>query len=306
MNATDTPRESSDLRAMRIVAAGSGREGLAEPQIRDAIIHLSGKSTPHVLYLGTATYDLEMPEVLQTSKFAEVGCTVTALKLAAQTPTDEDMQAQFDQAEVIIASGGNTLFAVDRWVRLGIDQRIRQALQRGVVLSGGSAGAICWFDGGHSDSMDPASYKARMLADTPAPLSEAKRTGWDYIRVPGLGLLPGFCCPHHDQTQSNGLLRAADFNRMLLKHPGETGIGIDHFAAFVVDGENYRVMSIEGQSGSVNGQPGVMRKTVVNGLVQKEIVPAFGKLRDLLSPAEAIVEDPRLSAARVANPDDLP
>ncbi len=48
---------------MRMVAAGSGREGLAEPRIRDAIIHLSRKSAPNVLYLGTATYGLEVPEV---------------------------------------------------------------------------------------------------------------------------------------------------------------------------------------------------------------------------------------------------
>ena len=48
----------------RIVAAGSGREGLAEPQIRDTIIHLSNKSKPLVLYLGTATYDLDCPSGL--------------------------------------------------------------------------------------------------------------------------------------------------------------------------------------------------------------------------------------------------
>ncbi len=231
---------------------------------------------------------------------------MTALKLASHTPADEDIQAQFEQADVIIASGGNTLFAVDRWVRLGLDHLFRQALQRGGVLSGGSAGAICWLDGGHSDSMDPESYKTHMLADAPAPLSEAARTAWDYIRVPGLGLWPGLCCPHHDRTQSNGLLRATDFDRMLLRHPGETGIGIDHFAALVVDGEDYRVVSIESQSGSVDGQPGVLRKTVVDGQVAVETAPGVGKVRDLLRPADAIVEDPHLPAARAANPDDLP
>ncbi|HSF30712.1 MAG TPA: Type 1 glutamine amidotransferase-like domain-containing protein, partial [Candidatus Tectomicrobia bacterium] len=136
----------------RIVAAGSGREGLAEPQIRDAIIHLSHKATPSVLYLGTATYDLAGPEAEQTGRFVEVGCAVTALKFASCTPSDEEMQERFEHTDVIIASGGNTLFAVDRWRRLGVDHLIRQALQRGAVLSGGSAGAISWFDGGHSDS----------------------------------------------------------------------------------------------------------------------------------------------------------
>ncbi len=308
---------------LRIVAAGSGREGLAEPQIRDIIIHLSNKSLPLVLYLGTATYDLAAPEADQTGRFAEVGCPVTELKLASCTATYGEMQERFDRADVIIASGGNTLFAVDRWRRLGVDSLIRQSLQRGAVLCGGSAGAISWFDGGHSDSMDPATYQRYMLAqiaeeadaNRAIPLCDAERTGWDYIRVPGLGLLPGLCCPHHDRTQNNGILRASDFDDMLLRHAGETGIGIDHFAALVVDGEDYRVLSIEGREGSVDedrfspdrkGKPGIWRKTVVDGKVQAEVVPAAGKVRELLRKADVIVEDARLTAARAANPDDQP
>ena len=314
-NATDLPWDGPDAVHLRIVAAGSGREGLAEPQVRDAIIGLSRKSTPSVLYLGTATYDLAAPEARQTSQFVAVGCAVTALKLASCTPSYPKMKAYFDHGDVIIASGGNSLFAVDRWLRLGVDRLMRQALQRGVVLSGGSAGAICWFDGGHSDSMDPESHKSYMLTPPSTSLSETERTRWDYIRVPGLGFLPGLCCPHHDQTQSNGILRAVDFDRMLLRHAGETGIAIDHYAALIVDGEDYRVISIEGREGSVDegcfspdrkGKPGIWRKTVVDGQVQATVVPVRGKLRDLLSKAETIVVDPRLRAARAANPDDQP
>lgn len=299
----------------RIVAAGSGWEGFAEPQIRDAVISLSHKTTPSVLYLGTATYDLAAPEARQTGRFAEVGCSVTALKLASCTPSHEAMQACFDRADVIIASGGNTLFAVDRWIRLGVDHFMRQALQRGAVLSGGSAGAICWFDGGHSDSMDPDTYKRSMLAHQAPPLRDAARAEWHYIRVPGLGLLPGLCCPHHDRTQSNGVLRAADFDNMLLRHAGETGIAIDHFAALVIDGDDFRVISIADREGSIDGErfspdrkgkPGIWKKTVVNGNVQASVVPAAGKVRDLLKKADAVVQDPHLAAARAANPDDQP
>jgi dipeptidase E len=312
-NATEVSWDGPEAGHLRIVAAGSGREGFEALQVRDAVIGLSRKATPSVLYLGTATYDLAAPEVWQTGRFVEAGCVVTALKLASCTPSYQDMQEHFEQADVIIASGGNTLFAVDRWRRLGVDRLLRQAMQRGGVLSGGSAGAICWFDGGHSDSMDPESYKSYLLTPPSTPLSEAERSGWDYIRVPGLGFLPGLCCPHHDRTQSNGVLRAVDFDAMLLRHAGETGIAIDHFAALIIDGEDYRVISIEGREGSVDegrfsperqGKPGIWKKTVVDGQVQATVVPATGKLRDLLSMAEAMVEDPRLAAARAANPDD--
>lgn len=276
------------------------------PEIRDAIIGLSGKAKPSVLYLGTATYDLVKAQEQQTNRFAEIGCTANTLKLVDHAPSHEAMQALFDRADVIIASGGNTLFAVDRWIRLGVDQLIQQAMARGAVLSGGSAGAICWFDGGHSDSMDPASYKHAMITKSitgvEAPLSDAERLGWAYIRVPGLGLLPGLCCPHHDRVQSNGVLRATDFERMLLRHAGETGICIDHYAALVIDGEDYRVVSVEGREGSVEGQPGVWRKTVVDGAIQATVAPSAGKADALLKEASTIVEDSRLAEARAANP----
>jgi dipeptidase E len=111
------------------------------------------------------------------------------------------------------------------------------------------------------------------------------------------------------------VLRAADFDDMLLRHTGESGMGIDHFAALVVDAENYRVISIEGREGSVDGELfspnrrgklGIWKKTVVGGKVQAVVVPETGKVRELLSKADAIVEDPRLAAARAANPDDQP
>ena len=55
---------------------------------------------------------------------------------------------------------------MDRWKLLGIDQKLRQAMDRGAVLTRGSAGAICWFDGGHSDSADPDTWKAAMLVSS--------------------------------------------------------------------------------------------------------------------------------------------
>jgi hypothetical protein len=48
-------------------------------------------------------------------------------------------------------------------------------------------------------------------------------------------------CPHHDKVQSNGVLRAIDFDAMLLRHEGEQGICIDHWAALCVDGDAFEV-----------------------------------------------------------------
>jgi len=90
--------------------------------------------------------------------------------------------------------------------------------------------------------MDPDTYKGKMLAaataegdkggdeSSTAPSAGAAAKAWDYIRVEGLGFLPGLVCPHHDKTQSNGVLRASDFDEMLMRHSSELGIGIDHWA----------------------------------------------------------------------------
>jgi hypothetical protein len=148
--------------------------------------------------------------------------------------------------------------------------------------------------------MDPDSYKEAKLGSahgdsepdiddaTEGQKEEEKDEGvdddddakeWDYIRVNGLGFVPGLCCPHHDRVQSNGVLRATDFDDMMLRHPTEVGgdvffcvcslliyrgcrltptlvrrrsfvsppfsqvgICIDHNAAFVIDESSYRVL----------------------------------------------------------------
>ena len=160
------------------------------------------------------------------------------------------MEELVSKADVIVVSGGNSLFAVDRWVKIGLPPMFKVAMERGAVLCGGSAGAICWFDGGHSDSWDPDSYKKAYdkiidMKDeaTEAPKDGEEKKDWKYIRVPFLGFLPGLCCPHHDKVQSNGTLRATDFDSMILRHKGERGICIDHFAALVVEGDKFKVLS---------------------------------------------------------------
>lgn len=223
------------------------------------------------------------------------------------------------RADAVLVSGGNTLFAIDRWTRCGLAPALREAMERGAVLCGGSAGAICWFDAGHSDSMDPDSYADAMLGG--AGMSSATYEHgpgdkkWDYVRCPCLGFLPGLVCPHHDRTQSNGLLRAEDFDAMLRRHPGERGVCIDHFAALCIDGPAYSVLSLPGKEGtflpgstkpdfSGAGAPAMWIKTVQGDDIVCEPVPPQGTLVDILKPATHVVEDPRIPAARQENPSD--
>jgi dipeptidase E len=151
------PPKAVKTRTIRkIVAAGRGRV-IQSPVIRDTIKRLSGKANPHVVYLGTASYDQDSAYELQAAGFTEIGCTVERLNLVGmkKKSSGSQIKSSIEKADIIAVSGGNTLFAMKQWRRLGVDTLLRNASENGVVLCGGSAGAICWFDGGHSDSRDP-------------------------------------------------------------------------------------------------------------------------------------------------------
>jgi dipeptidase E len=309
---------------MRGVFAGAGSEGLQQKPIVDAIIHLTGKAAVavNVLYIGTATYDLTGPRDNQTKLLKELGCSITDLVCKPNMPRAE-IEEKVSAADVLLVSGGNTLYAMDMFAKVGLDTIIREAITASdKVLAGGSAGAICWFDAGHSDSGDPDSFKEAML--TEAANGQAKQDEsttlekgqeakeWTYLRVSCLGLLPGLVCPHADKIQSNGVLRMTDFEDMMLRHPGERGITIDHFAALVVDGDCFSVLSLEGKPGSVSdtdtfsptreGKPGMWTKEVVNGKVKTALVPAKGSLASLLRKATDISEDSGVALVRTRNP----
>lgn len=321
---------SRSFASMRGVFVGSGSEGLQQPEVIDQIVSLTNKENSEditVLYIGTATYDLAPPQHAQTHKFSERGCNVDSLTVSKSSDRDE-MAAKVDKADVIVVSGGNTLYAIDLWEVNGLASILRDCAQRdGAVLCGGSAGAICWFTAGHSDSGDPATYREAMIAEYTAKEGEKKdessdftgeKKPWSYVRVPCLGILGGLVCPHFDKTQSNGILRAHDFDTMMLRHRKELGICIDHFAAIVLNGDaSYSILSLTGRPGSVlpdgtfsedrQGKPGVWTKRVQadDNTIVTQLVPfEGGQVADLvaLTPQEDIVEDARLDAIRIENP----
>ena len=330
---------------------GSGSEGLQQAEVCTTIVNLTKKSSEDivVLYIGTATYDLAAPKTNQTVRFIEAGCDVKEIKCVGgddcQRTSHEDMVRLCGVADVIIVSGGNTLFAIDTWNRVGLVPLLRDAANRGAVLTGGSAGAICWFDAGHSDSADPDTFKDAMLGaaaasaatssaaattaaagsrtkfvdeSSSAPTKGEQAKDWQYIRVPCLGFFPGLVCPHADKVQSNGILRVKDFDEMLLRHKGERGLCIDHFAALVVDGDEYSVLSLPGRPGSLlpdgtfspsqGGVPAVWQKDVdeASNVIITQLVPSAGKLSELLKQPTAIIDDPRVALCRVANPSNGP
>jgi len=152
------------------------------PKIVDSVLRLVGQASPvRIVYLGTATYDKEEPYLVQTEGYRRLSqCHVVKLDVSeaaqAPLPSMEEIQSTLEAAHVVIVSGGNTLYAMNRWRELGMDKILRN-ISDSTVLCGGSAGAIVWFEHGHSDSMDPTTF-----LHVDPNLTEDQKKDWKYIR----------------------------------------------------------------------------------------------------------------------------
>ena len=104
-----------------------------------------------------------------------------------------------------------------------MDAILKEAWQKGIVLSGLSAGSICWFQFGHSDSMSFYNPKK-----------------WKYIKVRGLGFIRGVHCPHYD-GKTRGISRRKRFENMI-RRIGGTGIAIDNNCAIEFLDDTFRIL----------------------------------------------------------------
>ena len=216
-----------------IVAIGGGDiSTLATEPIDREIIRLSGKSNPNTLFIPTASSDsTEYWDAFDAAYRGVYACQTDVLYLLGEAPDRAAIVQKIVWADVIYVGGGNTLKMMRRWRRLGVDDLLRTAHDRGAVLCGSSAGAICWFDSGHSDSMSFYSPE-----------------DWKYIAVTGMGLLSGLACPHYN-GETDGVPRRRDFHEMLQRKGGH-GLAIDNDCAVVFTDEGYRVVAANGTSGA--------------------------------------------------------
>src|SRR5580658_982205 len=210
-----------------IVAIGGGeiRRRGTEPIDRE-IIRLTNKKHPKLLFIPTASSDsARYWKHVQEYFGGFLKCNTDVLLLLADGISKQKIERKIGWADIIYVGGGNTLHMMRVWRGLGVDRLLRRAYENGTVLSGISAGAICWFDSGHSDSM--SFYNPRK---------------WEYIKVRGLGLISGIHCPHYN-GMTRGIPRRKHFREMIQK-TGGIGIALENNCAIeFIDGRFYRVIS---------------------------------------------------------------
>lgn len=109
---------------------------------------------PRLAYLGTANGDQQgrISAVYEAARVAGYDLTpVTLFTL----PNHEDITATLLDVDAVWVDGGSVANLLALWRLHGVDESMRQAWQAGVVLAGVSAGSICWFTGGTTDSFGP-------------------------------------------------------------------------------------------------------------------------------------------------------
>ncbi|TSC80377.1 MAG: peptidase S51 dipeptidase E [Candidatus Peregrinibacteria bacterium Gr01-1014_25] len=211
----------------KLVAIGGGDiRKRATKAIDEEIIRLSGKKHPRLLFIPTASSDSAGYWRNIQRYFGDVlRCRTDVLHLVGKTPAPAAMRRKILSADIVYVGGGNTLKMMRIWRRLGVDRMLAAAYRKGIVLCGVSAGSICWFASGHSDSM--SFYNPRK---------------WRYINVKGLGLIRGVHCPHYD-SNTRGVPRRKHFRDMIARRGG-IGIAVEnHCAVAFIDGKYFKILT---------------------------------------------------------------
>ena len=158
-----------------IIAIGGGGFGRnpGEGYIEQYILDQTNKDNPNICFIPTATGDNEAYKVNYYSTFSKLNCNPVHLDFFKRTP---DLEKLISQQDAIFVGGGNTKSMLAVWKDWGLDNLLHQAYKDGVVMSGVSAGANCWFERAVVDSWEN-----------------------DLKVIECMGFVKGNYCPHYDE-----------------------------------------------------------------------------------------------------------
>ena len=200
-----------------IIALGGGGFSMEpeNPALDQYILQQTGKARPKVCFFPHATDDAVRYVRNFYEAFTKLDVRPTALSLF--NPPTADLESFLLEQDAIYVGGGNTKSMLALWREWALDVVLRRAWEKGVVLAGISAGAICWFEQGLTDSI-------------PGP----------YTALNCLGFLPGSCSPHYDGEAE----RRPRFHQLLAEGQIKPGLALDDgAAAHFVDGELQQVVT---------------------------------------------------------------
>jgi dipeptidase E len=223
----------------QIIAIGGGgfyrdSENL---ELEKYVIRQTNAESPRVAFAPTASGEPDHYVSAYYSAFLKLNCRPSVLTFFKRTP---DLRSFLLNQDLIFVGGGNTKSMLAVWRDWGVPEILGEAWDSGIVLTGVSAGAICWFERGVTDSW----------AGELRPLE-------------CLGFLPGSCCPHYDGEAD----RRPSYHRLLASGEISSGVAIEDWT-----GVHYRETDVHRVVASKAGARAYSLR-VVNGSVQEVPLP---------------------------------
>ncbi len=228
----------------RIIAIGGGelRErttlGIDE-YIANLAKERAGERRANALFIPTASHDF-MPYYNTFHKvYTGVFDIKTDVALSVYKEVEmERMRQKFEKADVIYVGGGDTVFMIEHWKKTGLLPLIEDAYQRGVIIAGLSAGAICWF--------------SEIYTDSESALGEGEK----YAMFQGLNWIKGVISPHYGA-------RMLDFDKIVCYNYSRAYGVEDNSALVIEDGEVVGSVTSGGTAWLLERKDEKLQKTAV-------------------------------------------
>ena len=165
------------MHSKNIVAIGGGGFGrtLGSLHIEKYIISLVSKKRPKVCFIPTASGDSSLYKLNFYRAFSKLDCLTSHIDFFSRT---ENLDEKILSQDIIYVGGGNTKSMLAVWKEWNLHNILQNAYEKGIVMSGVSAGAICWFEKGITDS-----YAENLSI------------------LECLGIVSGIACPHFDEEK---------------------------------------------------------------------------------------------------------
>ena len=226
-----------------IIAIGGGGFGrkIGDLKVEKYIASISKKNNPKICFIPTATGDSDSYKVSFYSAFSRVNCRPSHIDMFKRTV---NLEEHISEQDIIYVGGGNTKSMLAVWRDWGLDLILKNAYDKGLILSGVSAGAICWFSKGITDSWDK-----------------------NLNLINCLGFVDGACCPHIDEEKE----RMPYLSKLIKKGILKECMAIEgHSALHLVNGKPFMSLNF-----------GNNKKSYLLSLNKNKITSNFFNIKDI-------------------------
>ena len=201
--------------SQNIVAIGGGGfgRGLGDLKIEKYIISLVNKKVPKICFIPTASGDNDLYKLNFYRAFSKLKCETSHIDFFSRT---EELEEKVLSQDIVYVGGGNTKSMLAVWKDWKLNLILKKAYDKGIIMSGVSAGAICWFEKGITDS-----YANRLeILDC-------------------LGFVKGIACPHFDEEKE----REPYVNDLIIRNLINSCICIEGYSALHINKNRFKTIN---------------------------------------------------------------